>query len=959
MNATKRLRVFWTGLLLAGLFFSGTALAVFAFAAPASAIPLKTPRYSRYVEGEALVLLRSNTPRGTLSVRSVESGVSRSYANNVAASVGARAETTYGALSAQSGKIFALVKSETKTTEELIRDLEKNPDVISAAPNYIVRAMETRPNDPSYTALWGMEKINAPKAWDKITGDSGVYVAVIDTGVDHTHPDLGDNTAAAWGWNFTTAASADFMDRHSHGTHVAGTIGAVGNNGMGVAGVNWTVKVIPIKVLSDSGSGDWNWIIGGVNKIVQYLTENPGMRIAAVNLSLGGWMDYTPEGMKITPFWHAFKALSDLNRTVIVVAAGNDRRPVGEPNPAAFQSGNSTIPEDYYVYPASFTGIANMIVVGATGSNNAAAAFTNFSETFVDLAAPGVGIQSTTPNNGYGGKDGTSMATPHVAGAVALLSAYRPDLTASDLKALLLDAANPNINPISNSSYNTSHQKVSSHGLLDIGAAIEAATIVPTVPVTGISIAPPTPGPLYTNDESQKTVTLVPTVSPANATIQTVHWTTSAPAVAAVDLNSGVVTAAGQGTARITGTATDGSGVSAYVDVEVRTYATGVSLNHASLELPPGGTATLVPTVTPTEADPSVAWSITPTTGAIHLDNGVVSVDTNAQNGDEAKVTVKATEVKTPDSVSSDVVITVKIPQKPVTKVTVTPVSLPLLKGATGQLTAQVEPADADNKSVIWSSGNTGVATVDQNGLVTAAAAGTTTITAKALDGSNQQGASSVTATNPPVPVSGITLDRYQLDLAAGTSYQLTASILPTNTDNKQVVWSAADASVASVAQNGLVSAHSAGTTTITAEAAADSTKRAQATVKVTGVAYVPVTSLTLSTASLSLKVGDAASRITPTVLPDNASNKAVIWVSARPAVATVTQDGDVTAVSPGSADITATAAGGTNVKNTVRVNVVEGTDPFVKVDGLTVAPSSLTLTRGKTGTLEPTLSPD
>ncbi|MDR1621932.1 MAG: S8 family serine peptidase, partial [Synergistaceae bacterium] len=549
MSATKRSGPF-SGPLSAVVSFVAAALAVTAFAATAftvtvpampafAAAPSSTaqppnPSKTQYVEGEVLVLLKNNTLEKKLTARSVESGGGKIYASGVAAKAGAKLEATYGALSAQSGKIFAMMKSDVKTTEELIAELEKDPNVLSAAPNYIVYAMDTEPNDPSYSALWGMPKINAPAAWDKTTGNHDIYVGVLDTGVDYNHPDLGDNMAANWGWNFTGVDSADFMDRAGHGTHVAGTIGAVGDNGKGVAGVNWTTSVIPIKVLGDGGSGTSGMIINGINKITQYLTENPTMHIAAINLSLGGWGSATPQQMKSSSYWEAFKTLSDTNRTVIAVAAGNDHREVGKPNPN--QENDDDIPVGLYVYPASFIDIDNMIVVGAIDNNNNAAAFTNWSETFVGLVAPGVGIRSTIPNQNYSNYNGTSMATPHVAGAVALLASYRPDLTASELKELLLTTANPAINPVLNNSYNTENQKVSRYGLLDIGAAIEAATIASPILVTSISIDPATPGPLYTNDESQKTVALTATILPEDASIKTVNWTTDDPSVATVGL---------------------------------------------------------------------------------------------------------------------------------------------------------------------------------------------------------------------------------------------------------------------------------------------------------------------------------------------------------------------------------------------------------------------------------------
>jgi Synergist-CTERM protein sorting domain-containing protein len=257
------------------------------------------------------------------------------------------------------------------------------------------------------------------------------------------------------------------------------------------------------------------------------------------------------------------------------------------------------------------------------------------------------------------------------------------------------------------------------------------------------------------------------------------------------------------------------------------------------------------------------------------------------------------------------------------------------------------------------------VATVNQDGLVTAVAAGTATIRAKALDGSGVVGTASVTVTNPPVPVSGITLDRAHLNLTVGASFQLTATIAPDNADNQGVLWSAADTAVAGVSQNGLVSALAAGTTTITAKAAGDQTKTAQATVNVTGSAYVPATGLTLNPSGpLSLKAGDPAKIIAPTVTPANASNKAVSWESSQPAVATVAQvgqNGYVTAVSAGTTHITAKALGGSNVSATITVTVAQdGTPaPFVGVETISASPPSLTMKPGETKTIQTSLSPE
>jgi uncharacterized protein YjdB/subtilisin family serine protease len=952
MTKLKYLRVFLIGILSSRLLFAGTA-----FAAP--------PLQGQYIEGEVLVLLKNDSSRKTLTSQSVESGAGRSYASNVAASVNAEVAQTYGALSAQSGKIYALIKSEGKTTEKLLDELKRNPNVISATPNYIVHAMEQAPNDPSYGSLWGLKKINAHQAWDKTTGSSQIYAAVLDTGIDSGHPDLSSNVDTNLAKDFT-GSQYGFQDRNSHGTHVAGTIGAVGNNGVGVVGVNWTTKIFPLKVLGDSGSGNYGWIANAISQIIQHLTADPDMHIVSANLSLGGWRYEKPESLSASQdvLWSAFKDLSDMNKTLIVVAAGNDQREVGKPNPEEQKNseGNVTIPLGYYVYPASYINVDNMIVVGAIDSSNAAASFTNWSETAVDLVAPGVGINSTVPQS-YGSKSGTSMATPYVAGAVALLASHRPDLTASELKEFLLNTANSNVNPVLNNRFNTSNpqQKVSRHGLLDINAAIEAATIIPNVPVTGISISPSTPPRLYTNGApAEKTVTLTATVSPSNATVQDVEWTTNAPVVATVSSSgstAAIVTAVGSGDAQITAKARDGSNITESVTVQVSTYVTGITLNPVSVTMAPEETITLTPTITPSSAlDRSITWSSS-NPSKITVSNSTVTALTGS--GEEtATITAAANGSKTPGAVKATAAIIVKTPIKYVEGITITPSSLALTTGTTGQLSSQVTPSDATNKTVAWSSDKLSVATVDPSGLVTAVAAGTAKITAEAVDGSNVSKDAVVTVTNPIIPVTGISLSKYTLALETGTSEQLIATISPPNATNQGVLWSTADASVSTVDQ-GLVSAHGDGTTTITATAAGNPAKTASAAVTVTG-SFIPVTALRFEPDTLSLSVPNS-SQLAPIITPDNATDKTVSWQSSQPSVATVTQTGYVTAVSGGTTVITATAQGaavGNEVKDTVTVTVTSAA-PIIPVTDLSVAPLSLDMVVGEKKALNATVVPE
>ena len=240
-----------------------------------------------------------------------------------------------------------------------------------------------------------------------------------------------------------------------------------------------------------------------------------------------------------------------------------------------------------------------------------------------------------------------------------------------------------------------------------------------------------------------------------------------------------------------------------------------------------------------------------------------------------------------------------------VTKVELDKTNLTLNVGDEETLTATITPDNATDKSVTWESSAPSVATVDTSGKVIAVAPGTATITATAADGSGEKATCSVTVNAAAiVPVESVSLDKTSLELTEGGTARLTATILPQNTTNKNVTWTSSDPSVAAVDQSGTVTAKKAGTATITATADG---KSATCTVTVTA-ATVPVTGVTLNKTSTSLYVGDTET-LTPTITPDNATNKDVTWTSSDSTVATVDQNGLVTALARGTAVITATTA--------------------------------------------------
>lgn len=546
-------------LLMAGLLLFGTAYA------------------GEYAPGQVLVLLKSDVEK--VDAAQLKSAAGMSYVSSVAKSAGADSVKTWGALSQVRGEIFTLMTSETRSTEELLSALKSDPRVVAASPNYKVRAF-VEPNDPYYAdkTLWGLLRIRANEAWDTTTGSETVHVAVADTGVYASHEDLAGNVDMSLSRNFSNGNNPEprqdtnFGDGDGHGTHVSGTIGAIGNNGKGVTGVNWNVKILALKVLDDNGEGYLSWSMAALDYLVELLNTRPDIRIPAVNFSLGGWAGFTPSEVQQDPYWAAYKALDSLNRTVIVVAAGNEGLQVGAPAPVA-DSRHNLYNKGDYVYPASLPGLDNMIVVGALNKQDQAPDFSNWSATSVQLAAPGTEIVSTASltadYDGNGRADqalyvelqGTSMAAPHVSGTVALLSAQYPNLNASLLKQALLDGANGGINPSVSSPY-AYGQKLSSNGLLDVKGALDRAASM--VPATEIGITPAGPFEM----KSGETMQLSAIVHPENANNLKVVWSSSNSAAAKVDA-SGLVTAVRGGDATITAQAMGGVGVTATASVTV------------------------------------------------------------------------------------------------------------------------------------------------------------------------------------------------------------------------------------------------------------------------------------------------------------------------------------------------------------------------------------------------------
>ncbi len=515
------------------------------------------PVLGEHVDGEILVMLEIPAAAATAEGAAYEAAL-MSAGQSVAESIGARAVQTYDAIAAATGKNIVHMRGEGRSTVELLAALSGKPGVIGASPNYISHAMRV-PNDPRYSDLWGMRAINAPEAWDITTGSENIYVGIIDTGIDYNHEDLAGNIGRDLdnniGRNITGADPNDPMDTDEHGSHVAGTIGAVGNNSIGVTGVNWKVSLLAVQVFKPDGFCYDDDVIAGLNYLLAQ--KNRGLNLKAVNMSIGGWRNPIANPA-VNPYGSAIKALSDAG-VVIVIAAGNEAQDIDNPTGYRDRDGSWIDLRGKLCYPACFR-FDNTITVASMASDGTRSGFSNYSPNYVDLAAPGSSILSTTPGDTYQLFQGTSMAAPHVTGAAALIAAAHLTETAAQVKARILDYVTPNAN---------FNGLVAKNGHLNVNAAIRGTTPPPPPPgpnpVTGITVSP-----AALRLAVGQSATLTAVISPADATNQTVNWSTSDISVVEGTQSGLTATVRGvsAGTAVVTVTTEDG-GFSATCTVTV------------------------------------------------------------------------------------------------------------------------------------------------------------------------------------------------------------------------------------------------------------------------------------------------------------------------------------------------------------------------------------------------------
>lgn len=439
----------------------------------------------KYVPGEIIISLNGNYPAEYVSslfnnsrTRSANNSVVVSEVKDLTKSK----RTTLLRSSADDNKKIYLLKldNEQQDVYEAIEALEAYPEIEYASPNYLFEMEGPTADDYFYEDeeadavlnIWGVEYVKAPEAWDYCSGSPDVVIGIVDSGVDFNHPDLADNmwiNEGEWGengelsnngidddgngyiddvngWNFYNDTNQTY-DLYGHGTHVAGTAAASGSNNMGVYGVAKDCSIAALKIASDpdaNGYSDYSF-----SAVIEALDYANAMDIPVTNNSYSQSNNAIPDHDEA--FSEIFKATINNYEGIFVASSGNDGEGYDANYPAAYDCDN---------------------IISVSGSNRLGEPeydVFNFDAETVDIAAPGVNIWSCKNNtNGYVSECGTSMAVPHVVGAVALLKSFKPEMTNAEIKDCILSTVTK-IPALAGTHF------VGSEGVLNVEAAMEKA----------------------------------------------------------------------------------------------------------------------------------------------------------------------------------------------------------------------------------------------------------------------------------------------------------------------------------------------------------------------------------------------------------------------------------------------------------------------------------------------------
>lgn len=517
--------------------------------------------------------------------------------------------------------------------------------------------------------------------------------------------------------------------------------------------------------------------------------------------------------------------------------------------------------------------------------------------------------------------------TMDIGSTIKLNATVLPD-TALD-KDIIWSSSNPTVASVDQNGNVTAHSvgtaRIYAESKSESQSASCLISVVKLAETVGLSTSELS---LYTGE----TATLSATVSPENTSDKSIEWKSSAPSIAKVDQN-GTITAIKAGTATITARAADGSEKEASCTVTVKQHVTGVSVDPQELSLITGDKAIIKAIITPADAtDKSIIWSSS--------DKNIATVDSN---GEVTALKAGNAEIY---AVTNDggkkAICRIGIRQLS-EGITIEPEEIEIYTGETSQLNATLFPENTSDKTLKWESSNTSIVTVDQTGLIRAIKAGSATISVTSTDGGNHSATCTVTVKQH---VTSVSISPSSLSLHNGQTSTLNATVLPSDATDKTLSWKSSDVSVATVDDSGNVTGIGRGRTTVTATSR-DGELESKCEVEVRQLAE----EISIDESDVTLYTGESA-ELSATVLPEDTSDKTVQWSSSNTAVATVDQNGIITAIKAGTATIKATSTDGSNVSASCTVTVLQ------HVNGIAFSSPSLNLPIDETLVLKPEFLP-